>query len=376
MTATLAAPGQQAPTLPQSLTAEEVFGDIMLRVHNIEARTDVFYGQLGVAATQLAEVNVPGPHRYMVVDETIQTSGAFKDNGGKWAVLKALEENPGLTTVTAGTAGNWGAAVTIGARILGLQAEIKAPKGASPVKLDSLRRLGASVDPGYADVMEAIQAAKVLAEENPSEVSFLHAFNNPDGIAGQTMVGRRLVSGLVGLHQEGGLDLHSDPVIIPVQIGGGSLITGVACAVMAAKRQGLMGDNVVVQGVRPKTVNGGLDLRYDGLAVQKPGSFAQAVLADPRFVQKVVSVEELSTGLAANRMAWALHGTRVEPSGLAGAAAFEQYAPGNSVPTTYVMVASGRNVAAARYEEFADMPGRAQAAIIGGLFNRGIVEVR
>jgi threonine dehydratase len=232
------------------------------------------------------------------------------------------------------------------------------------VKERFLELCGATIDASYDTVAEGVTTAQQLAEEDPT-VAFLHPYNDPNGIAGQAMVGRRIVTGLLAQSAQGSLDLHKDPVVINVQVGGGSLLTGVACAVVEAKEAGLFGNNVYVQAVRPeRKTDGTLNEKYDGLFVEEPGSYAQAILQDSRFVQSTTTVSEHDSGLAAHRLATALR-KPIEPAGLAGAAAFEQQAPENTTPTVYVSIASGENVTPALYEHFRDEPRRHQNAIIG-----------
>lgn len=345
-----------------SLSAWEVHTAIQERLRDI---TPDLEDALGIVQTKLAEVAVPGPHRLLVLDETNQLSNNFKYNGAAIAVHRLLQERPELELFASGTAGNFGGALAAAVHNANLRdgARRRAVLFAPPTllramkKKDTIERHGGEVRLVDGDVVDAIALAESFPELH-ANAAFVHPFNNIDAISGQALVGRRIAEGL-RRHQVTG------PVRVLVQRGGGSLIAGVSSVL---KEANLPGVDLEVVEVRPELLGDGLDKRYDGLAVDKPGGFATPLL-DPvnGFVARTVHVSEYDTGRAANRMAAAFHGKRYEPSGLAGAAAYEHLAPQAAEPTTYVVILSGANVDATVYSEFADAPRRQQREILGEL---------
>lgn len=304
--------------------------------------------EMGVVETKLEEVPVHGPHRLLVLDETVQPSSAFKYNGAAHALLRAAEAGP-LSAVHIASAGNAGLAGTIAAVRLGAKSFVYMPKDGSPVKADANRAEGAEVDMSSKDVAGAIGLASGK-EDLANGHKHFHPYNDEHGVAGQGLVGIRVVEGILQQVEDGKLDPFNDDVEILIARGGGSLLAGVAVAVMQARQAGLIGTNVRVREVRPeRNDDGSLNKTFDGLAVEEPGSLTAPVLRDRRYVEDVVAVSEADAGNAAVRLD-DIRGKHYEPSGLAGAAAFERLSAQNhGKPTTYVTVLSGANVTAERY---------------------------
>jgi threonine dehydratase len=333
------------------LNAETVYEQVLTGMHDIDMRG--LQAEMGVIATTLTEIPVNGRHRLLILDETVQPGNNFKYNGASYAVKRLVETQPDVREIVTGTAGNFGSAVAAAAQKLGLACHIKAPADLSDAKNIQMERYGAKLDTSYPDVLAAIAAAEQEAVVDP-RVAFLHPFNDLNAIAGQAMVGQRIVNGLLQRQQESKLDLQADPVEILVQRGGGSLLTGVACAVKQLKDARVASENLQVCEVRPEfETDGQLNLKYDGLAVEAPGSYARIILDDPEFVQDKVEVSEVDTGHAALKMHWRLHKS-YEPSGLAGVAACLKAMATAKAPTTYVAVLSGANVTPERFRYFAN----------------------
>lgn len=341
--------------LERQLTADEVHAEIQTR---LALFTPELQQRLGVVATEPVEILVPGPHRLFVIDETQQQTGNFKYNGAAFAVHQALRENPDTDIFFTGTAGNFGAALAQAATAAGKKAVLLAPNTLPAPKQRNMELAGGEVHKVSTDVVGAIAVAETVACEGERR-AFIHPFNDLDAIAGQAAVASRVATTLSQLQ---------GPKTVLVQRGGGSLLSGFASMLQARS-----GDTQLLE-VRPERVDGKLDNRYDGLAVDHPGSYAAALLSDETFVHGRVEVSEADTGRAAHRMARALR-RRFEPSGLAGVAAFERIATDNSVPTTYFAVLSGANVAPETYADFMDAPRREQMRILSSLALESEVEM-
>jgi threonine dehydratase len=346
----------ERPTEPLvPLDAMSVHGAIQSRLARIGLETEM---RLDIVRTELVEVQVNGPHRLFVLDETQQPTGAFKYNGMAVAVDAILRERPETETFYTWSAGNAAAAIGKAAANNGRRGVFFTPRGIPDPKRDKIEELGGTVVAEHDDSVAGLLAAEAAAEADPHGV-FLHPYDDLEAIAGQGLVGRRLVEGIKGLGLEG-------PIVVPIQRGGGSLIASTASNLRAAS----LPDTRLLE-VRPeRTEAGGLDTRYDGLKVEAPGKYATAILGDERFFDgTTVHVSELHTGLAGLRMARSrpFSGRMFEPSGLAGVAAYEKLASQNSEPTTYVTVLSGANVAQEVYDDFADAPRRVQQRLLRSL---------
>ena len=149
--------------------------------------------------------------------ESLQKTGSFKPRGALNVVLTLPEAKRarGLITVSAG---NHAQAVAWAARVVGVPCTVVMPSDAPRSKLEAVRGYGATVVE-HAD--RATLFDKLREEEARTGAAFVHPFDDPAGLAGAGTVGLELMEQAPAL----------DAVIVP--IGGGGLMTGVACAVKA-----------------------------------------------------------------------------------------------------------------------------------------------
>jgi threonine dehydratase len=141
--------------------------------------------------------------------EHLQVTGSFKARGA-FSSLTAL---PGSGRVVAASGGNFGAAVAYAASRLERPSTIFVPETSPSEKIDRIRSHGAEVRviPGYYD--EARRAAEDLARQ--LETTALHAYDQPEVVAGQGTLARELAS-------------QVDADVVLVAVGGGGLIAGMA----------------------------------------------------------------------------------------------------------------------------------------------------
>jgi len=153
-----------------------------------------------------------------VKHENHQPVGAFKVRGGVNLVsqLDAKERERG---VIAASTGNHGQSIAYAARLFGVQATICVPEAANPVKVASMRGLGAEVVFHGHDFDDAREHCERLASERG--LRYVHSGNEPLLIAGVA------TETLEILEEQPGLDV----IVIP--IGGGSGAAG-ACIVAKA----------------------------------------------------------------------------------------------------------------------------------------------
>ena len=152
-----------------------------------------------------------------VKHENHQPIGAFKVRGGV-NLVSQLSDDERARGVIAASTGNHGQSVAYAAKLFGVRAIICLPQNANPVKVQSMRALGAEIIFHGRDFDEAREHCERLAAEHGYR--YIHSGNEPLLIAG------------VGTHTLEILEEQPDVDAIVVPIGGGS---GAAGACIAAK---------------------------------------------------------------------------------------------------------------------------------------------
>jgi threonine dehydratase len=169
--------------------------------------------------------------RYPLLDEALGAeafvkhenhlpTGAFKVRGGINLVAR-LESDVRAAGVCAASTGNHGQSVAYAANLFGVAATIFVPVGANPVKVASMRSLGAEVVECGRDFDEARERCAEVADERGAR--YVHSGDEPLLIAGVA------TGTLEVLEREPEIDV----IIVPV--GGGSGAAG-ACIVAKAIR--------------------------------------------------------------------------------------------------------------------------------------------
>jgi threonine dehydratase len=225
--------------------------------------------------------------------------------------------------VIAASGGNHGAAVAYAARQLGHVAEIFVPEPTPDIKVERLRRYGARVMLVGASYAEAHAACRARAAQTGAlEV---HAYDQPEVVAGQGTLGRELEQ------QLGAVDT------VLVAVGGGGLIAGVAAWFAGRTKV------VAVEPERCPTLYSAVragaptDIEVSGVAADSLGARRIGALAfdiAQRHVDSVmlVSDEEIR---GSQRALWDSLRVLAEPGGAAALAALRsgryQPAPGERV---------------------------------------------
>ncbi|WP_037626260.1 threonine ammonia-lyase [Streptomyces aureus] len=202
-----------------------------------------------------------GARTLLLKPENLQVTGSFKLRGAynRLASLSAAERERG---VVAHSSGNHGNALAYAGRLLDVEVTVVVPETAAPVKVDAIRRHGASVRSVPAsDLATAVGA---FAKESGSVV--VPPFDDLGVIAGQGTVGLEI------FEQTLRMGVTPDTVLVPVS--GGGLISGVAAAL---KR---LLPAVRVIGVEPKTAADARESLRTGQRVAWPTTLTGRTLAD------------------------------------------------------------------------------------------------
>ncbi|OUL84352.1 threonine/serine dehydratase [Paraburkholderia hospita] len=151
--------------------------------------------------------------------EHLQHTGSFKFRGAsnKLRLLDADVRRHGVATVSTG---NHGQGVALAGKLAGVPVTVYASVSASPVKLNAIRALGASVVTIDASTLEVELEAARRAKE--AGLPFVSPYNDIDVIAGQGTIGVELGEQLPGL------------AAVFASVGGGGLISGIGSAIKAS----------------------------------------------------------------------------------------------------------------------------------------------
>jgi threonine dehydratase len=265
--------------------------------------------------------------------ESIQPIRAFKVRGALNKLIRMTDEQRAAGVITA-SAGNHGLGVAYAAATFKAPATVYVPEAANQFKVEAIRRMGAKVVAAGRNYSGAYLEA--LAAQQDSGATFVHAYDDPDVVAGQGTIATELLSDLEDF----------DTVLVP--IGGGGLIGGIALYLKAKK------PGIKVIGVEPsgadamsRSLRAGRIVTLDrvttiadGLAASAPGALTFELAR--RHVDEVILVEEIEM-LRAIRLLFEWEHLLAEPAGAAALAALlYHYRP---VPNERVVVIlSGGNV--------------------------------
>jgi threonine dehydratase len=154
--------------------------------------------------------------------ESMQPGGSFKFRGANNAVTMLTPEEREKGVVAA-SSGNHGLALTLAASQAGIKATIVLPDNAPQVKVEKIKKAGATIlrhGPHYG------YSEEKAAELGKKELVLVHPFDDPRVVAGQ---------GTIGLEIDE--DAPSDLEAVLVPIGGGGLIAGIALGMKYTRPQ-------------------------------------------------------------------------------------------------------------------------------------------
>jgi len=202
-------------------------------------------------------------NKVFIKPENLQKTGSFKIRGAynKISNLTDAEKKRG---VIASSAGNHAQGVAYGAKESGIKAVIVMPKSTPLIKVESTKQYGAEVIL-HGDVYDdAYKKAKEL-EEKEGYV-FVHPFNDEDVLDGQGTIALEILEELP----------ETDIILVP--IGGGGLISGIACAAKILKPE------IKIIGVEPE----GAASAYEAIKENKVVELKEAnTIADGTAVKKI-----------------------------------------------------------------------------------------
>jgi threonine dehydratase len=262
--------------------------------------------------------------------ENVQRTGSYKIRGAYTRIAR-LTDAERAQGVVAASAGNHAQGVALAASLLGCKATIFMPEGAPLPKVAATRAYGADIVFPGETVDECLIAAQAYAEEQ--RAVFIHPFDHKDIVTGQGTLGLEI------------LEECPDVRTVITAVGGGGLISGLACAIkprdvkilgVQAKRAAAFPTSLAMG--QPMSVKVGATMA-DGIAVGRPGNYTFGVVSE--LVDSVVTVTEESLSQA---LLICLERAKqvVEPAGAASVAALLEHT--YAVEPPVVAILSGGNI--------------------------------
>ena len=216
-------------------------------------------------------------------NEFEQKTGSFKLRGAYYKI-KTLSEEERSNGVVAASAGNHAQGVAFASALEKIKCTIVMPKNASPAKVAATRGYGATVVLEGKNYDESSAKAREIA--NATGATIIHAFDDPQIIAAQGVIGLEIIEQLPDV----------DEIYVP--IGGGGLASGVLIAVKSKN------PNVKIIGIQSKsfpsmknsldsgnieTVDGGFTIA-DGISVKTPGKQTFEIIKNQ--IDEIVLVDD------------------------------------------------------------------------------------
>ncbi|MBA2689682.1 MAG: threonine ammonia-lyase, biosynthetic [Burkholderiales bacterium] len=275
-------------------------------------------------------------NRVLLKREDLQPVFSFKLRGAynKMAHLSPVELKAG---VICASAGNHAQGVALAAQKLGCAATIVMPVTTPQIKVDAVKKRGATVVLHGDSYTDAYQHAQVLARKQKQ--NFVHPYDDPLVIAGQGTIGMEILH----RHRQ---SIHS----IFVAVGGGGLIAGIAAYVKRVRPE------IKIIGVQPKdsdamyrSIKAGrrvtlphVGLFADGVAVKQVGKETFRLVK--KLVDEIILVDTDATCAAIKDV---FDDTRaiLEPAGAIAVAGIKTYVEREKLKNeTLIAIACGANM--------------------------------
>jgi threonine dehydratase len=265
--------------------------------------------------------------------ENLQRTGSYKERGALNRILTLTREERERGLIAA-SAGNHAQAVSYHATKMGISALICMPLATPLNKVMATRRFGGEVILHGANYDEAYDEALRLCRERG--LTLIHPFDDDAVIAGQGTLGLEL------------LEQMPDVGVVVTSIGGGGLISGMACAlkesragvqVIGVQTARLASMKAAVEAGHPVTLPVATTLA-DGIAVRRAGERTLPMVE--KYVDEIVTVEEEEI---ANAVLLLLENEKILAEG-AGAAALAALVNGKVAPVgkKVAIIVSGGNM--------------------------------
>ena len=295
------------------------------RIQNVVEKTPCDYSEI------LSRLY--GCHIYLKL-ENLQITGSFKPRGAFNKMLQLTTEQRAAGVIAA-SAGNHAQGVAYAARQLGIAATIVMPETTPLSKIRGTEELGAAIVLHGSRYGEAYDKASELQQQHG--YTFVHAFDDPQIIAGQ---------GTIGLEV---LEQVPDPDMVVVPVGGGGLIAGIALAIKQTRPDiRLIGVEAErIPSMKTSIAIGHIEAQHpantiaDGISITRVGQYTFPLVR--QYVDEIATVNEEAIATAI-MMLLEREKTLTEGAGAVGFAALSHGCIDNIKDKKIVVVLSGGNI--------------------------------
>ena len=224
----------------------------------------------------------PEVHTYLKT-ENLQVTGSFKVRGAYYKISQLTEEEKSHGVIAC-SAGNHAQGVALAAQKSGIKSVICLPDGAPISKVEATKSYGAEIClvPGVYDDAYA----EAIRQRDEKGYTFVHPFDDENVIAGQGTIGLEILNEM------------PDVDAVVAAIGGGGLLSGVACAIKS------LNPNIKVYGVQAEgapsmveSIKAGTPVHLDkvstiadGIQVKEPGEHTFEYIQ--KYVDDIVTVSD------------------------------------------------------------------------------------
>lgn len=212
-----------------------------------------------------------------------QKTGSFKIRGAYYKI-QSLSSEEKKYGVVAASAGNHAQGVAFASALEKIPCTIVMPKNASPAKVAATKGYGAKVILEGTNYDESSAKAKEIAKK--TRATMIHAFDDPQIIAAQGVIGLEILEDLPDV----------DEVYVP--IGGGGLAAGILIAIKEKN------PDIKVIGVQSRSfpsmydslkqgsiiASGGARTIADGISVKVPGQLTFGIIKE--LIDEIVLVDD------------------------------------------------------------------------------------
>ncbi|MFO8236055.1 MAG: pyridoxal-phosphate dependent enzyme [Bacteroidales bacterium] len=242
--------------------------------------------------------------------ENFQKTGSFKFRGASNAILKLTKEESG-NGVGTHSSGNHAAALSLAAKLAGINAYVVMPKTSSPSKRKAAEHYGAKIT--YCEPSLDSREETYRDVSKKTNAKFIHPSSDANVICGQGTAAKELLEDIPDL----------EVIIAPV--GGGGLISGTSIAAKHIK------NNIRVYAAEPQMADDAYRSFNQGflIPVDRPNTIADGLLTSlspftfkiiNKYLDDIVTTKE-DTIVKAMRFLWERMKLVTEPSAAVALAA-------------------------------------------------------